>query len=325
MTKITPRGILEQNQATTRVSMGMRPQNLLFGSEGNLGLITKAIIKIHKLPEVQEYASAVFPSWQKGVDFLQALSRTNYIPASVRLVDNIQFRFGQALKPHPEGFKKLMSRLQKLFVTQIKGFDPYQMCAVTFVMEGASKEVAYQKQNILELSKLHEGLPAGPENGKRGYMLTFAIAYIRDFLSNYHIIGETMETSVPWSKIRQVCQKTKDKLFQLHEKYNIPGQPYLSYRIPQIYHTGVCIYFMFGMYMKGIKDPEVVFGSIEHAMREEIMKNGGSISHHHGVGKLRKDFLPDTMSPASIELIRQLKASHDPNNVFGIRNNVLAD
>ena len=79
------------------------------------------------------------------------------------------------------------------------------------------------------------------------------------------------------------------------------------------------------MYMKGIKDPEVVFGSIEHAMREEIMKNGGSISHHHGVGKLRKDFLPDTMSPASIELIRQLKASHDPNNVFGIRNNVLAD
>ena len=88
--------------------MGMRPQNLLFGSEGNLGLITKAIIKIHKLPEVQEYASAVFPNWQKGVDFLQALSRTNYIPASVRLVDNIQFRFGQALKPHPEGFKKLI-------------------------------------------------------------------------------------------------------------------------------------------------------------------------------------------------------------------------
>ena len=325
ITVITPRGILEQNQATTRVSMGMRPQNLLFGSEGNLGLITRAVIKIHKLPEVQEYASAVFPSWQKGVDFLQALSRTNYIPASVRLVDNIQFRFGQALKPHPEGFKKLMLRLQKLFVTQVKGFDPYQMCAVTFVMEGASKEVAYQKQNILELSKQHQGLPAGPENGKRGYMLTFAIAYIRDFLSNYHIIGETMETSVPWSKIRQVCQKTKDKLFELHEEHNIPGQPYLSYRIPQIYHTGVCIYFMFGMYMKGIKDPEVVFGSIEHAMRKEIMNNGGSISHHHGVGKLRKDFLPDTMSPASIELIRQLKASHDPNNVFGIRNNVLAD
>jgi len=325
ITVVTPRGILQQNQATTRVSMGMRPQNLLFGSEGNLGLITKAVIKIHKLPEVKEYASAVFPTWQKGVNFLQELSRTNYIPASVRLVDNIQFRFGQALKPQPEGFNKLKSNLQKFLVTKIKGFDPYQMCAATFVMEGAAKEVAYQKQNILELAEQHQGLPAGPENGKRGYMLTFAIAYIRDFLSNYHIIGETMETSVPWSKIYKVCQATKDKLFQLHKEYNIPGQPYLSYRIPQIYHTGVCIYFMFGMYMKGIEEPEAVFGSIEHAMREEIMTNGGSISHHHGVGKLRKDFLPNTISPASIELIKQVKASHDPKNVFGIRNNVFAD
>ena len=325
ITVITPRGILEQTEPTTRVSMGMRPQNLLFGSEGNLGIITKAVVRIHQLPEVQEYASAVFPTWDRGVDFLHDLSRTNYVPASVRLVDNIQFRFGQALKPHPEGLKKVMASLQKFVVLNLKGLDPYKMCAATFVMDGEAREVAYQKQNLLQLAKQHQGIAAGPENGKRGYMLTFAIAYIRDFLSNYHIIGETMETSVPWSKISEVCQVATDKLLELHDKHNIPGRPYLSCRIPQIYHTGVCIYFMFGMYMKGIDQPEDVFGGIEHAMRQVIMDHGGSISHHHGVGKLRKDFLPKIHSPASIELLKKVKAFHDPNNVFGVRNNVFAE
>merc|ERR1711964_55342 len=143
------------------------------------------------------------------------------------------FRFGQALKPHPEGLKKVMASLQKFVVMGLKGLDPYKMCAATFVMEGEAREVAYQKQNLLQLAKQHQGIAAGPENGKRGYMLTFAIAYIRDFLSNYHIIGETMETSVPWSKISEVCQVATDKLLELHDKHNIPGRPYLSCRIPQ--------------------------------------------------------------------------------------------
>ena len=48
-----------------------------------------------------------------------------------------------------------------------------------------------------------------------------------------------METSVPWSKIKSTCDAATEKLNELHEKYNFPGKPYMSYRIPQIYHTGV--------------------------------------------------------------------------------------
>ncbi len=324
-TVITPKGVLEQKDPIIRASIGMRPQNLLYGCEGNLGIITKAVVKIHKKPEVQKYASTVFPDWEKGVAFLHELSQTNFIPASVRLVDNVQFRFGQALKPAATGIKKVVDDLKKFLVLKVKGFDPHSMCAVTFVMEGDAEEVHYQDKNIKRLAIKHGGLSGGSENGKRGYMLTYAIAYVRDFLTDYHIIGETMETSVPWSKIPAVCQAASDCLLEYHEKYNIPGKPYLSYRIPQIYHTGVCIYFMFGMYIKGVAQPEIVFGKIEHAIRDAIMANGGSISHHHGVGKLRKDFIPDTLSESSIDLLKQVKASHDPNNIFGIRNNIFAD
>jgi alkyldihydroxyacetonephosphate synthase len=82
---------------------------------------------------------------------------------------------------------------------------------------------------------------------------------------------------------------------------------------------------MFGLYARGVKDPEDVFGRIEHSLRETILEHGGSISHHHGVGKLRKDFMRDTLSDASIRMLKNFKTSNDPTNVFGIRNNVFGD
>ncbi len=325
VTMISPKGVIEQVEPLSRASIGFKPQNILFGSEGNLGIITKAVLKIHKKPEVKKYNSVIFRDFESGTKFLYDLSKTNYVPSSVRLVDNVQFRFGQALKPKVEGFKAFMSKVEKFFVLKVKGFDADTMCATTFVMEGSSGEVAYQEKNILKLAKQHGGLVGGPGNGKRGYMLTFAIAYVRDFLTDYHVIGETMETTVPWSKIKPVCEAATETLLTLHEKHNIPGKPYISYRIPQIYHTGVCIYFMLGMSVKNIPEAEDLFGEIEHAIRKAIMEHGGSISHHHGVGKIRKDFVRDTISDSSIELIKDLKRAHDPNNIFGIRNGVFAD
>ena len=325
VTMISPKGAIEQIEPLSRASIGIKPQNILFGSEGNLGIITKAVLKIHKKPEIKKYNSVIFKDFESGTKFLYELSKTSYVPSSVRLVDNVQFRFGQALKPRAQGLKALISKIEKFFVLNLKGFDAKKMCAATFVMEGSRNEVAYQEKNILKLAKSHGGLVGGSGNGKRGYMLTFAIAYVRDFLTDYHVIGETMETTVPWSKIKPVCKAATKTLIALHEKYNLPGKPYISYRIPQIYHTGVCIYFMLGISVKGVPNAEDLFGKIEHAIRKVIVEGGGSISHHHGVGKIRKDFVADTLSDSSIEVIKDLKKAHDPANIFGIRNGVFAN
>jgi alkyldihydroxyacetonephosphate synthase len=325
ITLITPEGTLEQIQPTSRVSMGMQPQNLLFGNEGNLGLITKAVIKIFPIPEVKKYGSLIFPNFGLGVEFLHRLARTGYLPASIRLVDNVQFRFGQALKPASTGLEALIDKIKKFYVLKVRGFDPLEMVAATIVMEGSAQEVSYQEANIYDLAKQYKGMVAGAENGERGYMLTYAIAYIRDFLGDHYVIGETFETSSPWSKIQQVCKAAEERLQHRSREFNLPGTPYLSYRITQLYHTGVCIYFMFGFHTKGLENPDEIFGDIEHSLREAIIESGGSISHHHGVGKIRKDFLKETLSGLSIELIRSVKECNDPHNIFGIRNNVFAD
>ena len=88
----------------------------------------------------------------------------------------------------------------------------------------------------------------------------------------------------------------------------------------QLYDTGVCVYFYFAFYHKGVEAPSEVYAELEHAARDEILRSGGSLSHHHGVGKLRQRFLPAVFSPAALAWREALKRSVDPNDLFGCAN-----
>lgn len=317
---VTASGVLQWSGASPRESTGLDLRRLMFGSEGTLGIITSAIVKIFPLPEVQEYGSVLFPSFEHGFKFMYDLAREATPPASVRLVDNLQFQFGLALKPKSAGLATLKSRLEKMFVTKVKGFKPDQMVACTLVFEGSRTEVSQQQRDLYHIAARHGGMKAGGENGRRGYQLTYSIAYIRDFLMNYYIIAESFETSVPWSSALAVCDNVKRRLMDEYEKRRLPGKPFVTARVTQIYRTGVCIYFYFGFYYKGVRDPEKLYLELENIARDEILKSGGSLSHHHGIGKLRRHFLPRIMSAPALKLKRELKRSLDPENVFGAGN-----
>ena len=307
---VTAGGKLERTSASPRESVGLDLRRLMFGSEGTLGIITSAVVKIFPLPEVQEYGSVLFPSFEDGFKFMFDLAREATPPASVRLVDNLQFQFGLALKPKSSGgLADLKSKLEKFFVTKIKGFAPDKMVVATIVFEGTQTEVERQQGDLYKIAARHGGMKAGTEN-----------AYIRDFLMSYYIIAESFETSVPWSKALALCDNVKRRLTEEYKRRDLPGKPFVTARITQVYPTGVCIYFYFGFYYKGIPNPQDVYLELENIGRDEILKSGGSLSHHHGVGKLRRAFLPRIMSETTMQWKRELKKTLDPTNVFGAGN-----
>jgi len=319
---VTPNGTINQIKPLVRSSIGIKTQNLLFGSEGNIGIITKAVLKIHELPECSDYESVVLKDWDTGLDFMYELAHSSSVPASARMLDSLHYQFGSALKPEKNNIGKLKSKIQKL-VFKMKDFSTDDFVAAVFKLEGSYSEVEYQRKNIKRLAKKYNGLLGGSKEGKVGYNITMVIAYIREFFVPQGILGETLETAVPWSKINQVKDEANKLLTELHKKYDLPGKPFFCSRISKVYHTGICMYNTMGINVRGIKNPEKVFSDIEHKIRECFIKNGGSISHHHGVGKLRKDFMPETISPGSINVIKGIKKSQDPNNIFGISNNII--
>jgi len=322
VTLVTPSGLVEQRYASPRQSPGIQLQKALFGSEGNLGLVTKAVIHVHPLPEVKKYGSVIFADWPTGVSFMEALNRTGARPASIRLVDNLQFRLGQSLKAAPSGAKVLKSRVEEILVTKVKKFDTRTMVAATIVYEGTPAEVAMQEKAVAATARRFGGLQGGAGNGERGYMLTYAIAYLRDFLADYYVIGETYETTVPWDRIHDVCAAVDRVAKSEHARLGFPGRPFTSPRLTQMYHSGVCIYFTHGLYHRGMEDGDAKFAEMERNIRTAIMDAGGSISHHHGVGKLRKHVVDRVASAETVAAVTSLKQALDPHNVFGVGNNI---
>lgn len=315
----------EESNVHPRTSVGSDPLRYLFGSEGTLGIIASAVVKLHLLPECMEYAAVLFPTWEHGVQFLYEVRQTNCQPASVRLMDNEQFRMSQALKPAPPSrlsaiLTSLKRSLEHFYILKVKRFDPRRMAACTLVFEGPRSETRSQQNAVNHLVSKYSGVNAGAENGRRGYEMTYNIAYIRDFAMQHYILAESFETSISWSQVLHLCSRVKARIHEEHKIRHLPGKPLVSCRVTQLYETGVAVYFYFAYYYEGVLEPSKVYKEIEDAAREEIMLAGGSLSHHHGVGKLRTKFLDKAWSNTALEWRRDIKRAIDPNNIFGCGN-----
>lgn len=103
---------------------------------------------------------------------------------------------------------------------------------------------------------------------------------------------------------------------------------FVSFRVTQLYETGAAVYVYFSIKYDTLPMEKVVdiYEDVEHRTRQVVMQYGGSISHHHGVGKLRKRFMEKSLSDINLhsKMMQSIKQSIDPKNVFAINNTLYA-
>ncbi len=192
---VSAKGIMSHKHKAKKVSfgrssVGIEPKSLMLGSEGCLGVITSAVIKIWPLAEEISHESVLFPSFDVGLRFVKDLSNQRMLkPASVRLLDNEQFRLGQAMAGEQSSLESFKSYISKKMGFYLGNLSEKTVACATITFEGSATEVQFQKKIICELSAAHGGILAGSRVSKSGYDLTFAIAYLRDFAMNYNILG----------------------------------------------------------------------------------------------------------------------------------------
>ena len=94
----------------------------------------------------------------------------------------------------------------------------------------------------------------------------------------------------------------------------------ISCRVTQTYDAGACVYFYFGYNYSQVKNPVETYEHIEQTARDEILRNGGSLSHHHVIGKLRSKWYPRSVSEVGVGLYKAAKQELDPRNIFATGN-----
>lgn len=126
---------------------------------------------------------------------------------------------GASLKPEEHSkWNEFIEAAKKFFVINIKGFDPNEMVACTMLFEGDESWGTNAHKTIVKLGKEFGGLVGGPENGMRGYLLTFLIAYTRDLATHHHVLGESFELSCPWTKVSEVSRRVRQRIYDTAEQ-----------------------------------------------------------------------------------------------------------
>ena len=172
---VTSKGVLERKIAAPRVSCGPDFNQIILGSEGTLGVITEVLIKVRPLPPVNKYGSLVFPDFESGVKCLREIAKKRCQPASIRLIDNEQLEFGQALSDEDDFITSLKEKAKKFFLTKFKGYKWENIAVATLFFEGTKDEVKNQEKFILGIAKQFSGLSAGESSGFKGYVSRISI------------------------------------------------------------------------------------------------------------------------------------------------------
>jgi len=98
-----------------------------------------------------------------------------------------------------------------------------------------------------------------------------------------------------------------------------------SSRVTQVYDTGACVYFYFAVNAAGVQNALQLYEEIETRARDEAIASGGNISHHHGVGQKKRQWVPRQISPTAVAMYRAIKNQLDPKNIFAVENIVLPE
>jgi alkyldihydroxyacetonephosphate synthase len=153
-------------------------------------------------------------------------------------MDNMQVRFAGSFASGGNSlFTSFKQIAAKFYLTKIKGYDPVKIAIATLLFEGSKEEVNYQEKMVYSIAAKYNGIQGGESNGRRGYQLTFLIAYIRDFVMAYNFIAESMETSVPWSKVNELCRNTKKSIIENGKRLGVQFEPFVTFRLTLLYET----------------------------------------------------------------------------------------
>jgi alkyldihydroxyacetonephosphate synthase len=286
----TPAGTLTLGRAP-KTATGPDLRQLLLGSEGAFGIITSLTVQIRPVPEARVYEGWRFDSFAGGAAVVRRLAQDGPRPTVLRLSDEAETAIGLA-QPGEIGSGGAGS----LAIVGFEGAGPQVeegRVAVTRVLERAGAEL----------------MPGAGEGWARD---RYRGPYLRDALLDAGALADTLETATFWSSLPALYDGVSGAV---RETLNAHGTTAVVLcHISHIYPAGASLYFTVACAQAD--DPVAQWRAAKEAAGEAILAAGGSISHHHGIGRDHIRFYESEIGSLAVQALRAVKSTLDPAGIL---------
>jgi len=282
---VMPDGSIVDTKLYPRAADGPQIERLFLGSEGTLGIITQATLKIWPWPEKQLGLAYAFNDLEHALEAIRLILRQQVYPAVVRLYDKEET--GRHFYNEPKAKDKLM---------------------IVFVCEGTARLVDFEAATVRAEAEKQGGIDCGQEPVRHWFETRFNVKETSIWTPK-DAIFDTIEVSCMWKDAVSLYNNV------MAEIKKVPGLALISAHASHSYPQGVCFYFTFGGIGTDQMTPEQFYQAAWDAAMTGTLKANGSISHHHGIGIIRARWMAAEHGPV-LELLRRIKHVIDPNNIM---------
>lgn len=290
---ITPAGILDLGRGPESAA-GPDLRQLLIGSEGVFGVITRVRLRVHPTPEAVGYEAWSFPDFATGAAAVRAVTQNATGPTVIRLSDEAETGVN-------------LATTEAIGENQITGG-----CLGITVFEGTKEHVESRHAETRELLSAHGGTSLGEGPAQAWERGRFGAPYLRDSLLAAGALCETLETATDWSNIAALKAAVTEALTTALAESGTPAL--VLCHISHVYPTGASLYFTVVAGQRG--NPIEQWQAAKKAASDAIIATGGTITHHHAVGADHRPWMRDEVGDLGVQVLRAVKATLDPAGIL---------
>ncbi len=298
---VTPEGIIENKDYPSKAE-AWDTYPLFIGSEGTLGVITEITMKIRKLrPENTQYASFIFKSFENAVYAMRKIMQADFgKPHLFRISDPEETDIAFKTK----GFEEKFSNK----VLKALGYLPGKRCLMFVSVEGDTRYTKFVKRQIKKTAKKCKGFYIGSGPTKNWLEQRYSSAYMREPLMDLGVMTDTVETAVTWDNLITLWKSVRAYVKQRNKTV------FMSH-ISHVYSNGANLYFTF-LSPTEKRNEENDYTQFHKGLIDTIYNNKGSLSHHHGIGRVLAPWMEAAVSREVISAMQAIKNHFDPNGIM---------
>jgi alkyldihydroxyacetonephosphate synthase len=286
---------------------GPNLRELIVGSEGTLGVIDELTLRVRAAPEERLYEGVFFEAFEQGMLALRELAQQGLAPEVARLSDALETRMSLVLARHGG----VAERLGRVYL-DVRGYG--KGCLAILGFEGERRELRLRRRLAHAVVRAHGGMPVGQSPGRAWRASRFSAPYLRDELLTHGVMVETLETATNWSNLTALHRRVESAVAGALRACGAPGL--VMCHVSHIYETGASLYFtLLAPQWEGREIEQ--WRAVKDAAGNAIMDGGGTISHHHAVGRDHVAWMEREIGKQGVAVLRALKRELDP---LGIMN-----